>query len=121
MESTDIINRVLVYDDRLRQYALSLTRNQEDAEDLVQDTYLKVMQNPESFAVPTNLKIILKEARIERVLCNGQTAGRLYQRLQQPMIGIPAIILPSTSPLNAAWSLDRLVDVWGTALEQGER
>ena len=56
MESTDIINRVLVYDDRLRQYALSLTRNQEDAEDLVQDTYLKVMQNPESFAVPTNLK-----------------------------------------------------------------
>ena len=56
MESTDIINRVLVYDDRLRQYAFYLTRNQEDAEDLVQDTYLKVIQNPDSFSVPTNLK-----------------------------------------------------------------
>lgn len=56
MESSNVINDVLVFDDRLRQYAFSLTRNQEDAEDLVQDTYLKVMQNPESFAVPTNLK-----------------------------------------------------------------
>ena len=70
-------------------------------------------------AVPTDLSIILTNARIERVLCNGQTAGRLYQRQQQPMTGIPAIILPSTSPLNAAWSPERLVEVWGKALKQG--
>ena len=69
-------------------------------------------------AVPTDLSIILTNARIERVLCNGQTAGRLYQRLQQPMTGIPAMILPSTSPLNAAWNLERLVDVWGKALKE---
>ena len=56
MESTDIINSVLVYDDRLRQYAFSLTHNQEDAEDLVQDTYLKVLQNTDRFGEATNLK-----------------------------------------------------------------
>ena len=68
-------------------------------------------------AVPTDLSVILKAARIMRVLCNGQTAGRLYQRLQQPLTGLPALILPSTSPLNAAWSLERLAEAWGKALK----
>ena len=68
-------------------------------------------------AVPTDLNAILKAARITRVLCNGQTAGRLYQRLQQPLTGIQAQILPSTSPLNAAWSLERLAEAWGKALK----
>ena len=40
MENTDMMNSVLSLDDRLRQYAFSLSHNQEDAEDLVQDTYL---------------------------------------------------------------------------------
>ena len=68
-------------------------------------------------AAPTDLNVILKAAHITRVLCNGQTAGRLYQRLQQPLTGLPAQILPSTSPLNAAWSLERLAEAWGKALK----
>lgn len=51
-----MMNSVLSLDDRLRQYAFSLTHNQEDAEDLVQDTYLKVLQNTDRFAEATNLK-----------------------------------------------------------------
>ena len=68
-------------------------------------------------AVPTDLSVILKAACITRVLCNGQTAGRLYQRLQQPLTSLPSLILPSTSPLNAAWSLERLAEAWGKALK----
>ena len=56
METTDMMNSILSLDDRLRQYAFSLTHNQEDAEDLVQDTYLKVLQNSDRFAEATNLK-----------------------------------------------------------------
>ena len=56
MENTDMMNSVLSLDDRLRQYAFSLTHNREDAEDLVQDTYLKVLQNTDRFAEATNLK-----------------------------------------------------------------
>ena len=67
-------------------------------------------------AVPTDLSVILSKARIECVLCNGQTAGRLYQRLQQPLTGLPPVILPSTSPLNVAWSLERLIGAWETEL-----
>ncbi len=67
-------------------------------------------------AVPTDLSIIFAGAEIKRVLCNGQTAGRLYQHLQQPLTGIQAMVLPSTSPLNASWSLERLAEVWGREL-----
>ena len=67
-------------------------------------------------AVPTDLSIVFAGTGIKRVLCNGQMAGRLYQRLQQPLTGIRAMVLPSTSPLNASWSLERLAEVWGREL-----
>ncbi len=67
-------------------------------------------------AAPTDLSVILSQARIARVLCNGQTAGALYRRLQAPRTGLPALVLPSTSPANAQWPLDRLCAVWKKAL-----
>lgn len=53
---------------------------------------------------------------IEAVVCNGATAGRLYRRWLEPACGMPALTLPSTSPANAAWSLERLCEAWGEAL-----
>ena len=67
-------------------------------------------------AVPTDLSVILSKSRIECVLCNGQTAAKLYHRLQEPDTGLKAVTLPSTSPLNAAWSLERLIGAWETEL-----
>ena len=63
-----------------------------------------------------DLSVILDHAPIERVLCNGQTAAKLYHRLQEPLTHLPALTLPSTSPLNAAWRTERLVGGWGKAL-----
>ena len=68
-------------------------------------------------AVPTDLRVILDHAPIKRVLCNGQTAARLYHRLQEPLTHLPALTLPSTSPLNAAWRTERLAGEWGKALQ----
>ena len=67
-------------------------------------------------AVPTDLQAILKTAGIRAVFCNGQTAFRLYERFQEKETGIPAIALPSTSPANAAFGLDRLVENWKAIL-----
>lgn len=67
-------------------------------------------------AVPIDIARITSAAPIERVLCNGSLSGRLYQRHLEPVTGIPALVMPSTSPANAAVSLDELIRRWGEAL-----
>ncbi len=67
-------------------------------------------------AVPEDIGYLLARAPIEAVFCNGAAAHRLYQRYMQPVSGITAIRLPSTSPANAAWRMDRLRSAWGPAL-----
>ncbi|MBR6030003.1 MAG: DNA-deoxyinosine glycosylase [Clostridia bacterium] len=68
-------------------------------------------------AVPIDIARITGAARIERILCNGALSGRLYRQYLEPVTGIPALVLPSTSPANAAFSMDRLVEAWGAALQ----
>ena len=41
-----------------------------------------------------------------------QISGKYYKKYQQNNIGIEAVVLPSTSPANAAFSLERLIDTW---------
>ncbi len=62
--------------------------------------------------VPTDLRRILEGAQVKRIFANGKKAGALYQKYQQQMTGIEAIVLPSTSPANAAWSFERLYEEW---------
>lgn len=66
--------------------------------------------------VPADIARITAVARIERVVCNGACAGRLYRRHLEPVVELPAEVLPSTSPANAAWSLERLCGRWRQAL-----
>ena len=44
--------------------------------------------------------------------CNGATSGRLYHKYAQPLTGLEAVVLPSTSPANAAFTMPRLLDAW---------
>ncbi|MGN0972920.1 MAG: DNA-deoxyinosine glycosylase [Aristaeellaceae bacterium] len=67
-------------------------------------------------AVPVDIARVTAVAPIERVICNGALAGRLYARHLQPQVHWPALVLPSTSPANAAWSLARLTEAWRGAL-----
>ena len=62
--------------------------------------------------VPTDLSQILDHAPIEKIFANGGTAYNLYMKYSYPETGRPIIKLPSTSPANAAWSLERLIDAW---------
>ena len=59
-----------------------------------------------------DLYIILKKADIRAIYVNGQTAYKYYQKYTKPLIGRDAAVLPSTSPANAAWGLERLVEEW---------
>lgn len=61
---------------------------------------------------PNDLHVIIDEADIRSIYVNGKTALRYYQKYTEPEILRPVVCLPSTSPANAAWNLERLVDVW---------
>ena len=52
---------------------------------------------------------ILAGSFINRVFANGKTAEKLYNRYAFPVTGVPIIVLPSTSPANAAFSLEKLI------------
>lgn len=67
-------------------------------------------------AVPVEIARVTGSASIRRVICNGALAGKLYRRYLQPLLGIEAAVMPSTSPANAAWTLPRLIEAWKTAL-----
>ena len=63
-------------------------------------------------AIPNNFTDILKAAPIRQIYTNGGTAYKLYHKYCEKMTGIKAVKLPSTSPANASYSLDRLIGEW---------
>ena len=62
--------------------------------------------------VANDLTVILKEAEIKRIFVNGKKAEQFYKKYIEKEIGRNAICLPSTSPANAAWSVEKLVSEW---------
>ena len=63
-------------------------------------------------AEANDLRIILDHAPIQKICCNGRKAWEIYTRLIEPTTGRPAECLPSTSPANASWSVERLIEAW---------
>ena len=63
--------------------------------------------------VPNDLSVVLDHAPIRTICVNGKTAYRYYEKYVQPKICREAVCLPSTSPANAAWSLEKLQAEWG--------
>ena len=61
---------------------------------------------------PTDLRPILAGSQIKRIFCNGRTSGLYYQKYQESALGVRAAVLPSTSPANAAWTMEKLMDAW---------
>lgn len=62
--------------------------------------------------VPNRLEEILEGASIRKIFTNGATAYRMYEKYTRPLTQREAEKLPSTSPANAAWSLERLTEEW---------
>lgn len=62
--------------------------------------------------IPNDIGIILNKANIKQIFVNGKTAEKYYNKYVLPLIGRPALCLPSTSPANAAWSIEKLVKSW---------
>lgn len=59
-----------------------------------------------------DLRPILEIAPIRQIFVNGRTAEKYFLKYTYPLLGKSAVCLPSTSPANAAWSLERLIQAW---------
>ncbi|MBE6559384.1 MAG: DNA-deoxyinosine glycosylase [Ruminococcaceae bacterium] len=62
--------------------------------------------------VPNDLSVILGAAPIETIFVNGKTAEKYYNKYIRDKICRDAVCLPSTSPANAAWGMERLTEAW---------
>lgn len=62
--------------------------------------------------VPMDFSKILQQSNITRIYANGATAAKLYQKYCEATTHIPIIALPSTSPANASFSLEKLIQAW---------
>ena len=59
---------------------------------------------------PADLSPILAAGQICRIFTNEKRSAEMFEKYQTTEI--PMICLPSTSPANAAWSLERLTEAW---------
>lgn len=59
-----------------------------------------------------DIPALLKKSNILRVYGNGSKACELYDRYVRDQAGMEIVRLPSTSPANAAFGLERLLESW---------
>ncbi len=62
--------------------------------------------------VPNDISEIISNSKIDRIFCNGALSYKMYMKYIFPTTEIKALKLPSTSPANAAYSLERLIGEW---------
>lgn len=68
--------------------------------------------------VPADLNQVLEKCDIKAIYANGSMAKRLYEKYSYKSTGREIIGLPSTSPANAAYSIERLMESWNVIKEK---
>ena len=67
--------------------------------------------------VPADLTMVLNHAPVKQIFANGGKAYSLYEKYSFPVTGREAIRLPSSSPANAGWQLEKLMEAVKPVLE----
>ena len=66
--------------------------------------------------VPNDIAGLVAETAITSIFTNGATSYNMYKRYCRDTVGIEAVKLPSTSPANASYSLERLTAEWSSQI-----
>ncbi|AFA49362.1 DNA-deoxyinosine glycosylase [Acetobacterium woodii] len=66
--------------------------------------------------VPNDIAKLLNKTSIKTVYANGGKAAELYNRYCYQQTNKKIIKLPSTSPANARYSLEKLIECWSQAM-----
>ena len=101
------------FPETVEQRKAFLLRNHIAAWDVIQSCDITGSSDSSIKNVTANdLSIILDAAPIETIYVNGKTAEKMYKKYIEPVNHSPAVVLPSTSPANAAWRLEQLIEAW---------
>jgi len=68
--------------------------------------------------VPADIGAVLSKTDIGAIFANGKKAESLYRKYIFPKTKVPVTALPSTSPANAACSLEKLILLWGEEIRK---
>lgn len=63
-----------------------------------------------------DIEKLLEQTNIRAIYGNGAKACELYNRYVKDELGVDIVKLPSTSPANAGYSLEKLCRMWNEAL-----
>lgn len=66
---------------------------------------------------PNDFTPLLETADIRQIYANGRKSYEIYTKYCLPQTGREAVLLPSTSPANAAWNMERLTEAWSVILK----
>ena len=66
---------------------------------------------------PNDFTEILQHAEIRHIYTNGKKSHEIYRTYCFPQTGEEDICLPSTSPANAAWTMEKLLTAWSVVKE----
>ncbi len=66
--------------------------------------------------IPNDIEKILKNSNVEKIFCNGNKSYEVFKKYHKN-IKFKVDVLPSTSPANARYTLDKLVDVWSEKIK----
>lgn len=62
--------------------------------------------------IPNDISVILENSAVRRILVNGKASEKYYNKYIKRVTGTEAVLLPSTSPANAKWTLEKLQSEW---------
>ena len=66
-----------------------------------------------SNVIPSDIEKIVSACKITKILANGKTAAKYFLKYQDEKLCSMLKTLPSTSPANAVYSVQKLVEIWG--------
>ncbi len=66
--------------------------------------------------IPADLESIVAKTNVRKIICNGKTSYRYFCKYQSEKMVDMCVVLPSTSPANAAVSLEKLIEAWRAEL-----
>lgn len=69
-------------------------------------------------ATTNDIEKIILNSNILAIFCNGNTSYKIFLKFYKNKINIPIICLPSSSPANAKYSLDKLTNIWKIEIEK---